>query len=157
MTSKISDPRTHRRLTAAVKESMRGLSAQLTLLNQRVGAGLELREGDLGTLDLIARLGPLSPSALARSAHLHPATMTGVLDRLERGGWIRRERDPADRRGVLVVAARERSAEIFARYAGMNASMDALCDGLTADELRVVADFLDRATAAGRDAVADLS
>jgi MarR family len=28
--------------------------------------------------------------------------MTGVIDRLERGGWVVRERDPDDRRGVVV-------------------------------------------------------
>jgi MarR family len=39
-------------------------------------------------LDLITRHGPLSPSAPARRAGLHPATMTGILDRLERGGWV---------------------------------------------------------------------
>src|SRR5882672_3213850 len=103
MTSISSD---HRRLTNAVKDSMR-----------------DLRAGDLGCLNLIARHGPLSPSALARLARLHPATMTGVLDRLERGGWITRDRDPADRRAVLVTSRKDRGAEVFARYAGMNASM----------------------------------
>ena len=32
--------------------------------------------------------------------------MTGIIDRLERGGWIGRERDPADRRGVVVQPVR---------------------------------------------------
>ena len=31
--------------------------------------------------------------------------MTGILDRLERGGWVDRGRDPSDRRGVLIQAA----------------------------------------------------
>ena len=128
MTSVVSD---RRRLTNTVKDSMRDLSAQLTLLNQQVSAGLDLREGDLGCLNLISRHGPLSPTALARLSRLHPATMTGVLDRLERAGWITRDRDPADRRAVLVSARKDRSAEVFARYSGMNASMDAVCEGFT--------------------------
>jgi DNA-binding MarR family transcriptional regulator len=154
MTSISSD---HRRLTNTVKDSMRDLSAQLSLLNQQVSAGLDLRESDLGCLNLIARHGPLSPSALARLARLHPATMTGVLDRLERGGWIDRDRDPADRRAVLITVRKERNAEVFARYAGMNASMDAVCAGFSEPELRAVADFLTRATDAGRDAVTALA
>src|SRR3981189_3828357 len=84
-----------RRLTAAIKQSLRALSIQLSLLNHQVGARLALNDVDLDCLDLVARHGPLSPSALAQRAGLHPATMTGILDRLERGGWVIRERDPA--------------------------------------------------------------
>jgi DNA-binding MarR family transcriptional regulator len=149
--------RRRRRLTNAVKESLRELGIQLSLLNHQVGGRLDIRDGDLDCLDLINRLGPLGPSALARHAGLHPATMTGVLDRLERGGWIARERDPADRRGVLVSTRRERGAEILALYAGMNSSMDGLCSGYSEEELALIADFLRRTAEAGRHATEELS
>ena len=113
----------HGRLNRAIKESLRELGAQLSLLNHSVGTRLDLKAADLECLDLIGRYGPLSPSALARRAGLHPATLTGILDRLERGGWIDRGRDPADRRGVVVQAARGRGAEILRLYlvdSGMN-------------------------------------
>src|ERR1700753_2796649 len=114
--------RHRRRLTATVKEALRALNNQLSLLNHQVGAQLELRDIDLDCLDLIARHGPLSPSALDRRAGLHPATMTGILDRLQRGGWISRERDPdaADRRAVAVRALPGRNADLFRIYSGMN-------------------------------------
>src|SRR5258708_13049157 len=74
----------HRRLlNRAVKESLRDLSAQLSLLNHSVGGRLDLKATDLECLDLITRYGPLSPSALARRAGLHPATMTRILNRLQ--------------------------------------------------------------------------
>jgi len=47
--------------------------------------------------------------------------MTGVLDRLERGGWIARERDPDDRRAVVVRTLRDRYAELLRHYSGMTA------------------------------------
>jgi len=78
--------RRRRRSVNAIKESMRELSVQLSRLNHQVGAHLDLKEIDLSCLDTIARHGPLGPSALARAAGLHPATLTGILDRLERGG-----------------------------------------------------------------------
>ena len=74
------------RLNRAIKESLRDLGAQLSLLNHSVGTRLDLKATDLECLDLVTRDGPLSPSTLARRAGLHPATLTGILDRLERGG-----------------------------------------------------------------------
>src|ERR1700730_13789344 len=86
----------------AIRQSLRELSIQLSVLNHHVGAHLDLKDVDLACLDLVARHGPLSPTALARRAGLHPATMTGILDRLERHSWIARDRDPSDRRAGVI-------------------------------------------------------
>jgi DNA-binding MarR family transcriptional regulator len=153
-----ADARRHRRrLTTGIKDTLRELSNQLSLLNHHVSARVELKDVDLDCLDLVARHGPLSPSAIARRAGLHPATMTGILDRLERGGWVTRERDPADRRAVVVRARRERGAELFGLYAGMNSSLDQLLAGYGEAELELLADFLRRTTEAGRAATDELT
>lgn len=148
--------RRHRRLTTDVKESLRDLRVQLALLNHRVGGRVALKDVDLDCLDLVNRQGPLSPSAIAQQVGLHPATMTGILDRLERGGWVVRERDQADRRAVLVRPLRERNAELLRQYAGMNSLMDEICAGYSEAELELLAGFLRRAADAGRDATEDL-
>jgi len=149
--------RRKRRLTVAVRDNMRELGIQLALLNHQVGQRLEMRDVDLDCLDIISRNGPLGASALARSAGLHPATMTGILDRLEKGGWIVRERDPADRRAVVVRAARERGAEIYELYSGMNGSMESLLNGYDESQLEVLVDFLSRAREAGVVATEELA
>ena len=148
--------RRRRRSIRAIKESLRELSIQLSLLNHHVSAHIDLNDTDLDCLELINRHGPLSPSALARRAGLHPATITGILDRLERGGWVARERDPTDRRAVIVRALRDRNAELFRLYAGMNTAMDQLCAGYDDDQLQLLADFLHRTTNAGRTATDQL-
>lgn len=149
--------RRRRRSTAAIKESLRDLNLQLSLLNHHIGTRVELKDADFDCLDLITRQGPLSPTALARRAGLHPATMTGVLDRLERGGWVARERDPADRRAVVVHALRDRSAELVRHFSGLNSLLDRVCAGYTEVELELLADFLRRATGAGREAADKLA
>ncbi|WP_020391266.1 MarR family winged helix-turn-helix transcriptional regulator [Kribbella catacumbae] len=153
------DARCRRRLANEIKDSLRELSNQLSLLNHQVGARLELKDADLDCLDLISRHGPMSPSAVARRAGLHPATMTGILDRLQRGGWITRERDPdaTDRRAVTVRALRDRSAEVFQLYGGMNTKMDELLAGYTGADLELLVDFLQRTTAAGQTATSTLA
>jgi DNA-binding MarR family transcriptional regulator len=147
---------TRRRTVVAIKESLREVGVQLALLNRHVSARLEMRDVDLDCLDLVGRHGPLSPSALARLAGLHPATLTGILDRLERGGWISRDRDPTDRRGIAISATRERAAEVFGIYAGMNSRLDELLAGYSGEELAVLADFLRRTAEAGRAAADSL-
>lgn len=160
------DPKTHKRteelrrrqqLTAEIRAALRELGIQLALLNHHVSARLELKDVDLDCLNLVDSHGPLSPSALARRSGLHPATITGILDRLERGGWVIRERDPSDRRGVLVRALRERNADLMRLYSGMNVSMNKLLAGYEDSELELLAAFLRRTTNAGKNAADELA
>jgi DNA-binding MarR family transcriptional regulator len=148
--------RRHRRLTRSVKDALRDVSLQLSLLNHQVSGRLELRGSDLACLDLINGHGPVSPTELARLAGLHPATMTGILDRLERGGWITRDRDPADRRGVVIRAERGRAGDVLHLYAGMNSAMDEICAEYTEQDLELLAGFLRRTAGAGRTAATEL-
>lgn len=149
--------RGRRRAAVEVKKGLRELSAQLTLLNRQVGTHLALKGIDLDCLDLINAHGPLSPTALARRAGLHAATTTGVLDRLERAGWVSRDRDPADRRAVLVRALRDRNAELLALFAGMDSAVERICADYDEADLERFAGFLRRTADAGRTAAQDLA
>ena len=149
--------RNRRRLTTDVKDSLRALNLQLALLNHQVSGQLTLKDVDLDCLDLIGQHGPLSPSALARHAGLHPATLTGVLDRLERAGWIARDRHPSDRRAVTLRVLPDRGAEVFRLYAGMTGRLDRICGRYTEAELELIADFLRRTTSAGGEATEALT
>lgn len=154
MSSPVTDrtaARRRRQLTNVVKEALRDLNIQMALLNRRLGGKVELKDADWTCLDLINRQGPLSPTELAHRSGLHPATLTGVLNRLERGGWVTRQRDPdvTDRRAVTVRALRERNQELYRTFSGMNKRMDALCLDYSEAELELIADFLRRTTEAG--------
>lgn len=83
--------------------------------------------------------------------------MTGILDRLQRGGWVGRERDPSDRRAVVVRSLRNRNAELLRHVAGMNTAMDRICDRYEDTELELLADFLRRTASAGREATDELA
>ena len=146
-----------RRAVTALKDGLRDLRVQLSVLNHQVGLRAGLRDVDLDCLDLISANGPLSPGALAKLAGVHPATLTGILDRLEKGGWIARDRDPSDRRSALIRIEPERNREMFRLYAGMNSGMDELCAAYDEQQLEFIADFLRRSTDAGRVATARFS
>ena len=149
--------RRRQQLTAEIRAALRELGIQLALLNHHVSARLELNDVDLDCLNLVDSHGPLSPSALAQRSGLHPATITGILDRLERGGWVTRERDPSDRRAVLVRALPDRNADLMRLYSGMNVSMNKLLADYEDKELELLADFLRRTTNAGQAAADGLA
>jgi DNA-binding MarR family transcriptional regulator len=149
--------RERRRITVTIKAALRDLSNQISLLNHQVGARVALRDIDLDCFDLISQVGPISPGALARRSGVHPATVTGIVDRLEKNGWIAREQDPSDRRGTLLRALPDRTGELFQLYSGMNAGMDELCAGFDEAQLELIADFLARAAAAASTATDDLA
>src|SRR5947199_9437263 len=88
----VEEAQRRRRLAAGIGKSLRELAIQLSLLNHQIGARLELQDVDIDCLDLIDRLGPLTPSALARLAGPRPATIPGISDRLEPARWTARGR-----------------------------------------------------------------
>jgi DNA-binding MarR family transcriptional regulator len=93
---------THGSLTAedqimvALRRITRAMDQRSRLLLQGYG----LTTPQLATLLAIARLQPVTAGAVAREIHLGHSTVTGILDRLQRRGWIGRSRGQHDRRSV---------------------------------------------------------
>jgi DNA-binding MarR family transcriptional regulator len=136
---------------------LRELRIELAVLNHRVGSRIELKDVDFDCLDVITQHGPVTPSALARRIGVHLATMTGILDRLERGGWITRDRVETDRRAVLIRGVPDKQRDIFRLFDPMNSSLDEILESYSDDQIDLVADFLSRCTAAGQSATDQLA
>ncbi|WP_232664654.1 MarR family winged helix-turn-helix transcriptional regulator [Pseudonocardia sp. TRM90224] len=104
---------------------------------QRVGLGAS----DSQFLTLLQLHGPLTPGQLAELSRLTTGTVTGVIDRLEKGGYVRRERDSGDRRKVIVTIVPEGMASMVEHYRGYAEEMDAILRRRSPQELQVIADF----------------
>lgn len=68
-------------------------------------------------LRFIGRFPQISNGDLSALLHLHPSTLTGILDRLEHRGLVRRRQDPRDARRSLH-GLTERGRELDANEAG---------------------------------------
>jgi DNA-binding MarR family transcriptional regulator len=81
----------------------REMSTLAVLRHARVAEQMGLSGTDHKALDLAARAeGPLTAGRIAQLTGLSTGAVTGVIDRLERAGFVRRVRDTEDRRKVLV-------------------------------------------------------
>ena len=131
-------------LLAEVARAGREHSDATVLFHAAIASRFDLNPTDYKTLGLLERLGPLSAGEIARHSGLATASVTNLIDRLERKGFVRRRADPKDRRRVVVEAMPERLAELASIYSSTQRSLARLLDRYSEQELAVIADFLGR-------------
>jgi DNA-binding MarR family transcriptional regulator len=121
----------------------RRVIANVVLYNDHVAQQTGLSASESQFMHLLALNGDMSPSQLAQQSGLTSGTVTGVLDRLEKLGFVRRENHPSDRRKVVVVldeAAVRSAMEPF--YADQGRALAAVIDRFTTAELETILRFL---------------
>src|SRR3712207_4725893 len=97
-------------------------------------------------LDLVLQHGELTGSRLAAMTGLTTGAVTGVVNRLEAAGFLRRRPDPTDGRRQLLQQVPEGIGEVTAVFAEHGPDVDRLTAGMTPDQVDAVLTFLSRAT-----------
>src|SRR5580700_4733603 len=120
--------------TEAYASLCRTGEALLGELDRRIAATFGISQAAATALAVIDGAGtPLTPSQVADRVLIAFATMTATLDLLERGGWIRRVPNPADRRSVLIEITPEGRA---------TTDQQGILSALTHDEREYLLDLL---------------
>ena len=134
-------------LVAESGQVMRDFMACAVFLQEAIAREVGLNGTDLQALGVLVSDGPASPGHLAqRTGITAGGAITQLIDRLERAGYARRERDTTDRRRVLVIADTERvGAALGPLYAPVAHQWTDYLNGLTTDELRIGVDLLRKA------------
>jgi len=86
----------------ALNREVRGWQADQELFDSAVIELAGLNRTDWRCLDILGTRGPMTAGQLAAAVRLTTGAVTGVLDRLEAAGLVRRIRDTQDRRRVIV-------------------------------------------------------
>jgi DNA-binding MarR family transcriptional regulator len=129
----------------------------LESLSKRMSARLGITGPQRLVVRMVGRFPSITSTQLAQLLHVHPSTLTGVLQRLERRGLLTRQRDGRDRRRALIgLTAEGRRFDV--ETAGTNeAAVAATLTQLDASEsasarraLSLLAVSLDRALAEAR-------
>ncbi|MGW0865645.1 MarR family winged helix-turn-helix transcriptional regulator [Streptomyces sp. NPDC002611] len=88
----------------------------------------------------------LTPGDLATRVHVTTGAVTGILNRLERAGYITRHPDPTDRRRVRVSARPEAVARVLEVYEPYYARLGTLMADYSPTEVALLNDWFTRAT-----------
>ena len=94
---------------------------------------------------------------IAERTGLATASVTALVDRLEQRGFVRRVRDPKDRRRVIVEPVPEGVAKFAPFFESPRQSLSRLFSHYTPKELGVILDFLTRSTERLRSETAKLT
>lgn len=126
--------------------SMRGLGNRTVLYQQSVAASLGLYNNDFLSVDILNEKGPVTAGELSRLTGLTTGSVTSLIDRLEKIGFVRRESDPHDRRKVIIVPLYEDKEEVSKTYLMLHAAMVKLASGYSDEELELITHFLNKAS-----------
>jgi DNA-binding MarR family transcriptional regulator len=129
---------------ASLGREVRGWQADQEMFDSVVAELAGLNRTDWRCLDLLGTRGPMTAGQLAEAAHLTSGAVTGVLDHLEDAGLVRRVRDTADRRRVIVETTPEVERRAAPVYGPMMSDIDEALRIFDADQLEVIIDFVQR-------------
>jgi DNA-binding MarR family transcriptional regulator len=123
--------------------AIRRFAANAVLLHSAVAEALGLHVTDLRALWLLGEA-PRTAGELADELGLTSAAVTALVDRLERDGYVARQRNDRDRRKVTISADPERLREVTSHYRSQGKAMTEVLDLYSEPEFAAIIDFLTR-------------
>jgi DNA-binding MarR family transcriptional regulator len=126
----------------ALNREVRGWQADQELFDSAVIEQAGVNRTDWRCLDILGTRGPMTAGQLAEAVRLTTGAVTGVLDRLEAAGLVRRIRDTQDRRRVIVEVTDEvdrLGAPVYGPLIADAAQANAVFD---ADQLELITRFI---------------
>jgi DNA-binding MarR family transcriptional regulator len=146
-----------RRLEEDFLLAVRRAGSVMQLLGQVSADRIGINATDLNCLNIVALTGHMTAGDLARQTGLSTASITGVLDRLEEGGFVRRVRDRHDRRRVIVELGGGPGLRVVgATFGPVVRAWRATAASYSDDELRLLLEFQDKLEEILRDQLARL-
>jgi DNA-binding MarR family transcriptional regulator len=143
-------PRPSPDVAQRITRELRLLAIHTVVYSQQACSALGLSSTESEVLNLLGLEGSRTAGAIARATGLSSGTITGVLDRLEERGYIRRERHRTDRRKVVVTADPDALARVGRMFDGHEQTLASMLGDYDIDKLETVAEFLARLTEAAQ-------
>jgi DNA-binding MarR family transcriptional regulator len=138
----LSRPKARAALLRELEHAVRKSSALGVIFGQTVASRVGISSSDLECLDFLNIEGRVTAGRLAELTGLTTGAITGVVDRLEKAGLVRRERDEEDRRKVFIAIVPENVARVGRFYEHLQRGMLELWETYSDAELKLMLRFM---------------
>lgn len=138
---------TREELLAALAEQGKRQSRATIHFHAAVANRLGLNPTDHKCLDLLLHEGPLSAGELAERTGLTSGAITGITDRLEAAGFVKRVHDQEDRRRVILCPEEDcAKSEVSPLFESLAEAWHRQCDAYRVQELELILRFMRETT-----------
>lgn len=127
-----------------IAELIREQSTQTILFHAFIAEQLGLNPTDHKALDIIIKSDEITAGQLAEVTRLTTGAITGVIDRLEKAGFVRRVFDKNDRRRVIIQFVPESEEKLLTVFKPLKKKSKSILENYNDEELAIIADFIER-------------
>jgi DNA-binding MarR family transcriptional regulator len=118
--------------------AVRILTRSSLLLQKAIALKMDLNVTDSECINFLLEMGPSTAGDLAKVTGLTTGAITNVIDRLEKAGFVKREKDPKDRRKVMVIFLPEKHKKVVKDYESVAAEIYSLFSDYSKKEIKLL-------------------
>ena len=141
-----SDNRLNSALLESLTHRLQRYGMRSVLFQQNMAQKIGVSHTDLKSAEILNETGPITAGELSKITGLSTGSVTALINRLEKSGYVKRERDQLDGRRVMIAPIPERQEQIKSHYQSLSMATKELCSSYNEQELILINQFVEDIT-----------
>ncbi|MEP9408640.1 MarR family transcriptional regulator [Peribacillus frigoritolerans] len=141
-----SDNRVNSALLEGLTHRLQRYGMRSVLFQQNMAQKIGVSHTDLKSAEILNETGPITAGELSKITGLSTGSVTALINRLEKSGYVKRERDQLDGRKVMIMPIPERQEQIKSHYQSLSMATKELCSAYNEQELILINQFVEEIT-----------
>ncbi|MDM5220000.1 MarR family transcriptional regulator [Peribacillus sp. NJ11] len=141
-----SDNRVNAALLESLTHRLQRYGMRSVLFQQNMAHKIGVSHTDLKSAEILNETGPITAGELSKITGLSTGSVTALINRLEKSGYVKRERDQLDGRRVMIAPIPKRQEQIKSHYQSLSMATKELCSAYNEQELILINQFVEDIT-----------
>ncbi|MFJ7995217.1 MarR family winged helix-turn-helix transcriptional regulator [Peribacillus frigoritolerans] len=141
-----SDNRLNSALLESLTHRLQRYGMRSVLFQQNMAQKIGVSHTDLKSAEILNETGPITAGELSKITGLSTGSVTALINRLEKSGYVKRGRDQLDGRKVMIMPIPERQKQIKSHYQSLSMATKELCSAYNEQELILINQFVEEIT-----------